>query len=90
MNDRDPLTRLLGTPGDDAGCEGGMALLAVYVEEELAGRNVRDLFPTVAEHLRNCRPRRGLPGPDRARPRPPRLRLDGAPRAAALAHSDRP
>ena len=54
MNDRDPLTRLLGTPGEDAGCEGGMALLAMYVEDELAGRNVRDLFPTVAEHLRNC------------------------------------
>jgi len=26
----------------------------VYVDEELAGRNAHDLFPTVAEHLRNC------------------------------------
>ena len=44
MSDRDPLTRLLGTPGEDAGCEGAMALLAVYVEGELAGRNVRALL----------------------------------------------
>ena len=74
MNDRDPLTRLLGTPGEDAGCEGGMALLAVYVEEELAGRNVRDLFPTVAAAPAQLSGlRRGLPRPDRARPRPARL-----------------
>ena len=55
MSERDQLTRLLGTPGDDAGCEGALALLAEYVEGELAGRrNVRELLPAVAEHLRNC------------------------------------
>ena len=40
MNERDPLTGLLGVPGDDAGCEGGMVLLAEYVEGELAGLEV--------------------------------------------------
>lgn len=55
MNERDDrLTGLLGVPGDDAGCEGGMVLLAEYVEAELAGRDVIVLFPTVAAHLRNC------------------------------------
>ena len=54
MSERDPLTRLLGTPGQDAGCEGGLALLAQYAEGELEGRNVRELLPAVAEHLRNC------------------------------------
>lgn len=54
MGDVDPLTRLLGTPGTDAGCEGTLTLLAGYVEGELEGRNVRDLLPGVAEHLRNC------------------------------------
>jgi hypothetical protein len=55
MNERDDLVmRLLGTPGEDAGCEGGLVLLAEYVEGELAGRDVRGLFPAVAEHLRNC------------------------------------
>ena len=55
MGERDPLIRLLGTPGDDAGCEGALALLAEYVEGEREGRDVRALFPTVAAHLRNCR-----------------------------------
>jgi hypothetical protein len=54
MSERDRLTRLLGTPGKDAGCEGALALLAEYVEGELAGRNVRQLLPAVAEHLHNC------------------------------------
>jgi hypothetical protein len=54
MSERDRLTRLLGTPGKDAGCEGALALLAEYVEGELEGRNVRQLLPTVAAHLRNC------------------------------------
>ena len=54
MNERDPLTPLLGTPGEDAGCEGGMAVLAEYVELELAGRNADKLFPGFATHLRNC------------------------------------
>jgi hypothetical protein len=54
MSERDPLTRLLGTAGEDAGCEGGMVLIAEYVEGKLAGRNVDALFPALAEHLRSC------------------------------------
>jgi predicted anti-sigma-YlaC factor YlaD len=54
MSERDPLTRLLGTPGADAGCEGALALLAEYVEGELEGRNVRERLPALDEHLRNC------------------------------------
>ena len=54
MSESDPLMRLLGTPGADAGCEGGLAVLAEFVEGELEGRDVRDLFPALAEHLRNC------------------------------------
>ncbi len=54
MSERDQLRWLLGTPGKDAGCDGGLTLLAEYVEGELEGRNVRELFPAVAEHLHNC------------------------------------
>ena len=54
MTDRDLIARLLGTPGDDAGCEGAHALLGEYVEGELAGRDMAQLLPTVARHLRNC------------------------------------
>jgi anti-sigma factor RsiW len=54
MSERDPLMRLLGSPGKDAGCEEALALLAEYVEGELEGRDVRELLPDVAAHLRNC------------------------------------
>ena len=54
MSEPDLITRLLGTTGKDAGCDGGMALLAEYVEQEAAGSNVAELFPTLVEHLRNC------------------------------------
>jgi len=54
MNERDPLTRLLGTAGNDSGCDGGMAVIAEYVELELSGRNPEDFFPGLAAHLRNC------------------------------------
>jgi hypothetical protein len=54
MNERDPLTRLLGTAGEDSGCERGMAVIAEYIELELAGQNADDLFPDLAAHLRNC------------------------------------
>jgi hypothetical protein len=54
MIESDALMRLLGTPGADAGCEGGLAVLAEYVERELDGADVRVLFPGLAEHLRNC------------------------------------
>ena len=51
---RDPLERLLGARGDDAGCEGGFVLLAQYVEAELEGKDVIALFPSVAVHLQSC------------------------------------
>ena len=54
MSEHDRLTRLLGVPGEDTGCEGGMAVIAEYVEVELAGRNAGELFPGLAAHLRNC------------------------------------
>ena len=54
MNHDDQLTRLLGSSGEDTGCEGGMAVLAEYVEVELAGRNPDELFPGLATHLLNC------------------------------------
>ena len=54
MNHNDQLTRLLGTPGVDAGCEDGMAVLAEYVEVEFAGGYPEELFPGLATHLRNC------------------------------------
>jgi len=50
----DLLVHLLGSAGDDSGCDGGFAVLAEYVERELEGANVRDLLPAVAAHLRNC------------------------------------
>jgi hypothetical protein len=49
MNDRDLVTRLLGTRGEDAGCEGALALLGEYAQGELERRNVRELLPAVAE-----------------------------------------
>ena len=75
MSDRDRITGLLGTCREDAGCEGTLALLAEYVEGELAGRDIDELFPAVAAHLRNCPAcARGLPRSIRARPRTaPRL-----------------
>jgi hypothetical protein len=54
MTERDLLTRLLGTTDADSGCEGGMAVIAEYVELELAGGNADELFPDLAAHLRNC------------------------------------
>ncbi|HXQ85923.1 MAG: hypothetical protein WCE47_17520 [Gaiella sp.] len=54
MSDHDPLADLLGTAGEDAGCEGGFTVLAEYVEAELDGRNVVQLFPAVAAHIHNC------------------------------------
>ena len=54
MSKRDLVIRLLGTHGEDMGCERTLALLAEYVEGELAGQEVGELLPAVAEHLRNC------------------------------------
>ena len=54
MNERDALSRLLGTGVEDCGCEGGMAVIAEYVEAELADRDAKVRFPGLAAHLRNC------------------------------------
>jgi predicted anti-sigma-YlaC factor YlaD len=54
VSDDDLITRLLGTAGEDAGCERAHARLAEYIEGELAGREMTELLPAVAEHLRNC------------------------------------
>jgi predicted anti-sigma-YlaC factor YlaD len=54
VSDRDLITRLLGTAGRDTGCEGAHARLAEYIEGELAGREMAESLPAVAEHLRNC------------------------------------
>jgi predicted anti-sigma-YlaC factor YlaD len=54
VSDDDLITRLLGTAGEDAGCEGAHARLAEYIEGELAGREMTEFLPAVAEHLRNC------------------------------------
>jgi len=54
VSDHDLITRLLGTAGEDAGCEGAHTRLAEYIEGELAGREMADALPAVAEHLRNC------------------------------------
>jgi predicted anti-sigma-YlaC factor YlaD len=54
MTERDRLTRLLGTEGEDAGCEGTLAVLAEYVEGVLHGRPVSEPHRAVATHLRNC------------------------------------
>jgi anti-sigma factor RsiW len=50
----DLTTELLGTAGEDAGCEETFSRLAEYVEGELSGREMAELLPAVAEHLRNC------------------------------------
>ena len=54
MSDGDLTARLLGTPGEDPGCDGALLRLAEYVEGEAAGREMSVLIPAVAEHLRNC------------------------------------
>ncbi len=48
------LRRLVGPPGDDAGCEGTLGVLDQYVEHEVAGRPAATLFPDVARHLAAC------------------------------------
>lgn len=54
MSDRDLITRLLGTAGQDAGCEEAHSRLAEYIEGELADREMEQVLPAVAAHLRNC------------------------------------
>lgn len=54
MTDSDLTTQLLGTGGEDAGCEETLARLAEYVEGELSGQEMEELLPAVAKHLRNC------------------------------------
>jgi hypothetical protein len=50
----DLMRRLLGPAGRDAGCERCFELLDEYVERELAGRPVADLYPDVSRHLAAC------------------------------------
>ena len=65
--------------GEDAGCEGGLALLAEYVEGELAGRDVVELFPGRRRAPAQLpRVRGGLRGPARARPRAAATLPDGS------------
>jgi len=54
VSDSDLTTHLLGTAGEDAGCEETLSRLAEYVEGELSGREMAEPFPAVAQHLRNC------------------------------------
>jgi anti-sigma factor RsiW len=54
VTDSDLTTELLGTAGEDAGCEETLARLAEYVEGELSGREMVELLPAVARHLGNC------------------------------------
>jgi hypothetical protein len=54
VSTHDLITRLLGTSGDDIGCEGAHARLGEFIEGELAGRKMAELLPAVAGHLRNC------------------------------------
>ncbi len=51
---RRALVKLLGTGGQDPGCEGAFALLDEAVEADIQGRDVEALFPGVVEHLRSC------------------------------------
>ena len=46
--------RLFGAPGPDAGCAGGLDLLDVYVEAELAGVDAAERYPAVAAHIASC------------------------------------
>ncbi|HSL35156.1 MAG TPA: hypothetical protein VK871_15995 [Candidatus Limnocylindrales bacterium] len=55
MNDRrDLLQSILGPAGPDAGCDGGLEVLDLFVEAELAGRPADALFPDVAVHIQAC------------------------------------
>ena len=46
--------RIVGTPGPDSGCAGGLDLLDVYVEAELASVDAARRYPAVAAHLAAC------------------------------------
>ena len=72
MSKRDLVIRLLGTHGEDMGCERTLALLAEYVEGELAGQEVGELLPAVAEHLRNCPREERVASPSNRPCSPPR------------------
>jgi hypothetical protein len=55
MNERhDLLGSVLGPVGPDSGCEGGLEVLDLFVEAELAGRPAAELFPEVAVHIEAC------------------------------------
>ena len=54
MPDGDLVAALLGTDARDAGCDAGMDVLDRFVEAEIDGRPVAELFPGVAAHLVVC------------------------------------
>jgi len=54
MRNRELIVSMLGTDARDAGCAAGMDVLDVYVEAELDGRLVAELFPDIAAHLAAC------------------------------------
>ena len=51
---RELLSRLLGSAGPDAGCEGCFEDLDRYVELELAGADVDTALPGLRAHLQGC------------------------------------
>ncbi len=51
---RELLRRVLGPPGEDAGCERTLEVLDEYVEHELSGSPKATLFPDVERHLAAC------------------------------------
>jgi len=54
MREPDLVATLFGSDARDAGCDAGMDVLDRFVEAELDGRPVVELFPEVAAHLAAC------------------------------------
>lgn len=49
-----PIEQLLGTGGDDPGCEAAFEVLDQYVEAVLRGEDVSHRFAQLITHARNC------------------------------------
>ena len=54
IGERELLSRLLGSAGPDAGCEGCFEDLDRYVELELAGADADAALPGMRAHLEGC------------------------------------
>jgi hypothetical protein len=54
MSESQRIEMLLPADPDDSGCDAAFAILDVFVEEELAGRDAGYHHPSVAAHLRAC------------------------------------